>query len=698
MLSATLVVYWPALGSSFIWDDDAFLTNNALIRSDAHLKVWIEQRPVRLRVDAKGLYAFWFSTQPPDYFPLTSSMLWVEWRLFGQDHPAGYHTVNVLLHALSAVLLWRLLLALQIPGAYLAALVFAVHPVNVESVAWITERKNVLPMVFYLLTLLAYLRFEERRSWPWYMGALLSFLLGLLAKTSIVMLPVILLGLIWWRRGRLQRQDLWRTAPFFALSLILGLVTVWYQTQRAIGTEVVHPEGFASRLAAAGWAVWFYLYKALLPINLCFVYPRWTVDPRNWLVWLPLLALVTLGATLIVYRRQGWAQTLLAALGYFVLMLLPVLGFVDIYFMRYSLVADHWQYFAMLGMIVLGAALWGKWQARQPIFAFVTAALIVLTLGVFAFHQSRTYANEESLWTDVLQKNPSCWLALNDLGLIYAHNERYDEAIECYRKAIELKSDYAAAHNNLGIVLQRFGHIDEAISHYTIASKLKPGDAEAHYNWGNALRSRGQWEKAIQHYELASKLDQNQAVSHHNWGSVLQSLGRFGEAADHYKLAIQRNPNVAESHNNLGVVLEVLGDFDGALTQFNEALRINPKYAEARNNWGEALNKLGQFQQAIFQFEQALQLDSANPGARNNWGNSLQGLERFDEAVGQYEEALRLKPDYVEAYNNLGVVRAKQGRIQEARAAFEQALRLDPNYKKARENLDQIQKVLRDNP
>jgi tetratricopeptide (TPR) repeat protein len=443
IVGATVAAYIPALRSGFIWDDDSFLTNNALIRAP------------------DGLRRFWLSTEPPDYFPLTSSTLWLEWRLWGREHPAGYHTVNVLLHAVSAVLLWRLLLALKIPGAWLAGLIFAVHPVNVESVAWITERKNVLPMVFFLLTLLAYLRFELQGRWWWYAAALVSFLLGLLAKTSIVMLPVVLLGLAWWRRGKISRQDLLHSAPFFVLSLVLGLVTVWYQTQRAIGTEVVRPEDFASRLAASGWAVWFYLYKALLPLNLCFVYPRWNVDPRSVLAWLPLVALVAVGAVLIVLRRHDWVRALLATLGYFGVMLLPVLGFVDIYFMRYSLVADHWQYFAIVGVIVLVSAALANWQQRlaQPRFAQGTAAGLVLVLSILTFLQARTYDNEQSLWNDVLAKNPSCWMAQNNMGIILQQAGRSEEAMAHHQEALRLKPDYAEGHTNLGVAMER-GAID----------------------------------------------------------------------------------------------------------------------------------------------------------------------------------------------------------------------------------------------
>ena len=255
LVALTLLAYVPAMRSGFVWDDDAFLTDNPLIR------------------DPDGLRRIWASTEPPDYFPLTSTMLWVEWRLWG-GHPAGYHVVNVVLHALGCLLAWRVLLRLGVAGAWLAALAFALHPVNVESVAWITERKNTLPLVLYLLSALLFLRGDEQPApggGPARAASLAAFLLALLAKTSVAILPPVLLLCAWWRRRRVSALDLRRTAPHFALAAVLGLVTAWYQGHRAIGPVVVRDDGFASRLAIAGRAVWFYLGKALAPVDLAFV-------------------------------------------------------------------------------------------------------------------------------------------------------------------------------------------------------------------------------------------------------------------------------------------------------------------------------------------------------------------------------------------------------------------------------------------
>ena len=364
ILAIALLAYIPAMRGGFLWDDYTFLKDN-----------WLIQAP-------DGLQRFWFTTQAEDYFPLTSSMLWVEWRIWG-DHAAGYHVMNVLLHALAAVLVWRVLRRLAVPGAWLAGVLFAVHPVAVASAAWITERKNTLPMVFYLLSLLAYLRYDERGTRRAYYLSILWFLLALLAKSSVVMLPVVLLMCAWWRRGKIARKDVLRSLPFFVLALALGLATVWFQQHNVIRHQIVRPEGWPSRVAATGWIAGFYLFKALVPAGLCAAYPRWDVAASP-VAYVP-LALIAGAFALLWTRRRSWGRAPLFAMGYFVVTLLPVIGLVNMSFMKFSFVADHLQYAALIGVIAFVAAVLARaaaaagWPGRAGSFA--VAGCVVVACG-----------------------------------------------------------------------------------------------------------------------------------------------------------------------------------------------------------------------------------------------------------------------------------------------------------------------------
>jgi tetratricopeptide (TPR) repeat protein len=564
----TLLVYVPAMQAGFIWDDDTFLTQNPLIKAD------------------DGLWRFWFTREPPDYFPLTSTLLWLEWRLWGMN-PAGYHVVNVLLHAISAVLIWRVLRQLRVPEAWLAAVIFAVHPVNVESVAWITECKNVLPMALYALTLLLFLKYQESADRRWYVLSVAAFLLALLAKTSVAMAPFVLLGCAWWLHGRVSRRDLLDSLPFFVLAGLLGLATVWFQYHRAIGEDIVRDDSFPARLACAGWAVWFYLYKALLPWKLSFVYPRWSIDPSNVLSYVPLLLLA--GGLAILWRyRAGWSRPALFAIAYFVVMLFPVLGFFNIYFMRYSLVADHWQYFSIIGIIALAVGLSARACARLQGAArhgrFALAAGIIGLLSVLTWRQAGVYKDLDTLWRDTLAKNPACFMAHNNLGSLLESRGQPSQAMHHYAEALRIKPDFAYAHNNLGSMLAGQGRLDEAIRHYKEALRLKPNYADAHSNFGVALGRQGNLREAIDQYTQALQLRPDHVEARYNLGLALEKQGRIQQAIDQYEQVLRLDPGHVKTHNNLASALIRLGKTDQAITHYRRGMELKPDWPESYNN------------------------------------------------------------------------------------------------------------------
>ena len=670
LIVLTLVIYTPAMRGGFVWDDDLHLINNIVLKQH-------------------GLYRTWCTTEPVCYYPVVWTSYWLEHQLWGLN-PTGYHVVNVLLHAASALLIWRILVRLKIPGALAAALIFAVHPVNVESVAWITQRKNTLSMFFFLVALAWYLRFDDHGRRGSYCLAVASFLLAMLSKGAIVTLPVVLLGCAWWLRGTITRRDVWRSLPFFAVSAFMSIVEVWFQYGRAIGTDVVRTDSFFARLAGAGWVVWFYLYKALLPIRLSFVYPRWEIDPTNWLSYVPGLVLLALLGLCWRYRRSR-GRPVLFALGYFVVTLAPALGFVDFYFVRYSFVADHYQYVSIIGIIALVVAVGCRATNRLGVWgrsgATVALGLVLLVLGTLTWQQGHIYHDPETLWRDTLRKNPRAWMAHNNLGVLLEAQGESDEAIEHYRQALEVNPDFSEAHNNWGNVLQAHGKSDEAIDHYRQALEIKPDNAKAHNNLGVAFKSQDKLTEAIGHYRLALRLKPYDAGVHNNLGLALRSQGELDEAIRHCRQALEIKPDFAQAHANLGNALLARGESDEAINHYRQALRIESHDAATLTNLGSALLAQGESDEAIRHYRQALEVDPGFTGAHINLGSALAAQGKSGEALSHYRQVVRLNPDHADSRVNLGVELLRQGRREQAVAEYRAALRIDPQHAAAHYNL-----------
>ena len=638
----TLAAYLPVLDGNFIWDDSPLLLDNSTIKAP------------------NGLRRIWFSTESPEYLPLTFTMHWVEWRMWN-GRAAGFHVVNVLLHAASAVLLWRVLRRLNVPGAWLAGMLFAVHPVAAASAAWISERKNTLSMALCAASLLAFLRFDEKaeesgnrrlENWeignlkkregeknsetadfrgpdlpishspdfpisqlPIYLLSIILFLLALLAKTSVVMLPVVLLLCVWWRRGAIGRKDLLRSGPFFALSLALGLVTIWFQ-QKAIADAVVHPEGAASRVAGAGWVAWFYLYKVLLPAGLCALYPYWKVDGSRVLPFMPLLLLAA-GAALLWARRKSWGRAPLFALGCFLIILLPVLGFLDMSFMRFSLVADHLQYAAMAGVIAFGAAILARAATATggARLAGVAAAVVcVAVLGASTFRRAWIYADEGRLWRDNAAKNPTAWAALENLGNRQFQAGAYDKAIPLFDEAIRANPRLPEAYYNRAYAYLRSGRPDFAIRDCDEAIELRPDYAEAYNIRGVAYGRINRYDISFRNYDEAIKLNPKYAEAYNNRGNACVATGRFEQAIADYGEAIRWRPDFAEAYCNRGNA-RVATDRLAAVKDYTEAIRLKPDYAAPYRDRAAAWYYMKEYDKAAADVETLQKLGGeADPG------------------------------------------------------------------------------------
>jgi len=607
LVLATILAYQPVWHAGFIWDDDVYVTNNPLLAAP------------------DGLRRIWFSLDSPSqYFPLTYTVFRIQHAMWGLM-PAGYHWVNILLHAVNALLVWRLLKRLCVPGAWLAAAIFALHPVQVETVAWVTELKSVLSLFFILLSLLAWVEFIEgksRATWRWYFLALACAALALAAKTTACTLPATLLLILWLKHKPINWLRLTQIVPFLMLGVGMGLLTVWWERYHQGTQGKIFAMGLPERLLVASHAIWFYLGKLIWPANLIFSYPRWSINTANPLAYGWLAACAGLGAAIYFLRRFTGRCLEVAAL-FYVATLSPLLGFIMLYTFLFTFVADHYQYVACIGPIALAAAgisrafgIWGKGMSLlKPAFC----GMLLLTLGVLTWRQCRIYADAETLWRTTIQRNPSSWLARMNLGNALLDEGESKDAISQMQEAIRLKPDYADAHYNFGIALLNKNQSGEAISQFQEAIRLKPDFADAHIDFGVALLNQGRTDEAISQFQEAIRLDPDYAEAHMNLGIALLNQGRTDVAIDQYQEAIRLKVDYAEAHYNLGIALLNKNQIGGAVSQFQEAIRLKPDYAEAHNDLGGILLEEG----------------------------------RIDEAIGQLQEAVRLKPDYADAQRNL---------------------------------------------
>ena len=584
-------IYSPCIRGTWLWDDGLEVTRNAALRAPG------------------GWWEPWVHPQGMDYFPLKSSLQWLEWQLWGAS-PLGYHLVNLGLHVASALLVWRLLLALGVRAAFLGGLLFAAHPLAVESVAWISEFKNTVSLPPLLLASIAFVEYDRggRRA-PW-VRALLWFAAALACKTSTVMFPFVILLFAWWRRGRIGGRDLRASAPFFAAALAMGAVTVWFQSTRAIGIAGT-PEGLGARLTQAGWSIVSYARMCLWPAGQAPIYPA---APTAWPAWAPWLAV---GALLGLFwsRRAAWGRHALLGSGWFLLNLVPVVGIVPMAYLRISPRADHFAYVPLVGFVGVAAAGYGAaleaWRkrswlgvgARMP-FAFGAVAVV----GAMAFKAhaySAVFADEKALWTSAVERNPGAWLARNNLGRVLLQERRFVEAAEQFREAVRIRPDSPEAHANLGNSLDEMGMAEEARGEYAAAIGIDPAFAGAHYNLGLSLLRAGRLDAAAAELRAALKLDPGHAAARNSLGLSLAGMGKLPEAMEQYHLALQLNPELPEAHLNLGNALFRQGRLDEAVAEYREALRLNPGYSGAHANLGQALARLGRQAEAEAEFEEA---------------------------------------------------------------------------------------------
>jgi tetratricopeptide (TPR) repeat protein len=637
-----------------------------------------------------------WATRSNTYYPLVLVVFWVEHALWGLE-PLPYHLVNVVLHGACAIVLWRVLRLLRVPGAWLGAALWALHPVQVESAAWVSEMNNTQSCLFYLLAIFFFFkRYDDaltaKRKNPDYdyILAIICAVLALLSKSSTVMLPVVLALCAWWRQDRWSWREAAKLAPFFLISAAVSLSTISEQKfhSGALGPEWAQTG--PQRIIIAGYDVWFYLGKLVWPHPLIFIYPHWDIDASRPVEYLPVLAVAAALSGLGWFRR-GPMRPVFFAFAYFVISLFPVLGFFNVYFFRFSFVADHFQYLASMGPLALAGAgittVLGSLQKANRLLEPALDGVLLLTLGVLTWRQCAMYQDVETLYRTTIARNPACWMAHNNLGLALFQQGRQSEAMDEYEQALQIKPDYAEAHYNLGTALLQIGRVPEAIEQFEQALRIKPDYAQAHNNWGDALFQTGHLPEAIKQYEQALEIDPDYAVAHYNLGSALQQTGPLSEAIGQFEQALQMNPNNAAAHNSLGRALSQTGHGPEAVEQLKLALQIDPDFADARFNWANTLLMSGLVPEAIEQYEQALRLKPDLALAHDNLGIALQQADRLPEAIEQYQQGLLINPHDADAHDNLGRALQQTGRLPEAIAQFEQTLQINPHDAIAHNNL-----------
>lgn len=593
VFAATFIAYWPSFSGDFIWNDSDYVTAPALRSVHGLVRIWTELG----------------ATQ--QYYPLLHSFFWGQCLFFG-DHPLGYHVVTLLLHAGSAVLfalLLRRLLAKKGPEQpdnatpWVAALLFALHPVHVESVAWITEQKNTLSLAFYLTAALIYLRFDETRRYRTYFAALAWFVASMWCKTVTATLPAALLVVFWWKRGRLDwRRDVLPLLPFLAVGAAAGMFSSWVERTYLVAQGGEFDLPLLSRGLVAGRAVWFYVVKLIWPFDFNFIYPRWEVDPVVWWQWLFPLGVLAVGVALWTLRHRNRAP--LAVFLFFVGSLFPVLGFVNLYGAIYSWVWDHWQYLPDLGPIALAAAgLTACWRRVPPSARWLgqcLAAAFALSLGALIWSHCEMFHDDQTLYRTTIARNPGCWMAHNNLGVILLNlPDRLDDAVAEFEETLRLKPDHVRAHCSLGMAWMKMpGRLDDAIAQFEEALRLDPNSYDSHYNLGVAWsRLPGRREDVIAQYEEVLRLKPDHAEAHINLGCIWMEMpGRLDDAIVHFEEAVRLKPELPLAWQNLGLGLAHQGKYPAAIAALQEELRLSPNNPSAQQALEAVLRKAQQRQ------------------------------------------------------------------------------------------------------
>ena len=674
-----LVCYLPAmLWGGFVWDD------NLCIKVD----------PVQ---EVSGLVEIWFSPSAMEgeshYWPLVYTTFWLEHKLWGFD-PTGYHIVNVLLHLANTFLVWLLLRRMAVCGAWMVAAVFAVHPLHVESVAWVIERKDVLSGLFYLSGVLAWMSFVEKPRGGRYAAALGLYVAGLLSKSIVVTMPLALFIWHWWKHGRVTSVDLVRLVPFCVVGLVITVGDLSFS--RSVAPPSID-YSLTERTLIASRALWFYAGKMLWPNELAVIYPSWDIRVTDPIAWGYFIGAVVLALALWHFRLRIGRGPMAAAFFYAVT-LSPVLGFVQFNYAKYAFVADRFQYLAGIGImvVIIGSAAYGVGRLSdigQKAVAGL-AVVILVALGIMTWRQAGIYRSDETFYRHIIALNPKARNVHRNLGISLYKQGRYEEALEMYRIAAAQRPNYAKVHSNLGQALNKLGRFEEGEMHLRRAIELDQKEKYRQSYLGDALYGQGRYAEAVEAYRGAAQQYPDDARIQSNLGGALNELGNFEEAETHVRHAIALNPQARNAHLNLGVSLHSQGRYAEAVEAYRVAADRYPGDARIHSNLGAALNKVGNFEEAETHLRYAIALNPNLKGPLYFLSSLRFKQQDYAEMLALLQQLIAIDPDDAGAHARMGVALSYLGRSEEALQRFDQALSLDPTLDYVRTHREAVLKVV----
>jgi tetratricopeptide (TPR) repeat protein len=566
LILAAVWSFWPSLGGQWLvdWDDSVMVLDNRRLR------------------DISGLWQIWVASPGADYWPLSSTLLWLEWHLFGLQ-PLGYHLCNLALHVTSGVLIWRVLSQLGLRWGWLGGLLFVIHPLTVESIAWISEVKNALSLPLLLWALSEYIKFDNDSDRSAYGRSLLLYAAAMVSKTSVVMLPLVLLLYCWWRRGQITRQDLTRMVPFLIVALVLGIITIYMQSPTPI-SQLPAPRTPVEVVLTAGQAIFFYIGNFLLPFDLAVIYPRWTLESPTLLQLV--LGPVLVGLLVLAYLQKNWGRHLILGLGFFLLNLSPLLGFVHFTYMKFSWVADHFVYLPIVGLVGLIVAgferLYASISAAPRRILLIVMAMLLVGLSLETRSYSSAFADETTLWTTTLARNPQAEPAYINLGLIESNSGNYSGAIENFQRALQIHPASLEAHCDLASTLLKTGDVTGGIEQLEQVKRINPRYSVAYYDLGTIYLRARQLPQAIAELKTAVDLNPADFNAKNNLGYALDQSGQPAAAVPYYRSALLDKPDDPNTLLNLGTALMQLKDYPDAVDEFKAALQVAPRLTQAQ--------------------------------------------------------------------------------------------------------------------